>query len=125
MALILGPAIRRGAFSLGVALYCMLAAGPQVGWTVVSSQAGPRSPCRGCLVGRCLAQQLRQLDDVGGDAPGLISRQQLCRSLARFILELDICERLADTIPHDETGVRFLDGPRRREAAARSQLTTP
>jgi hypothetical protein len=34
------------------------------------------------------------------------------RSLAGLILEIDVRERHAGVIPHDEAGVRFLDGPR-------------
>jgi hypothetical protein len=35
----------------------------------------------------------------------------------RLLLEIDVGERLAAVIAHDETGVSLLDGPRRREAA--------
>jgi hypothetical protein len=37
--------------------------------------------------------------------------------LARLLLEIDIRERSPVAISHDEAGVRFFDGPRRREAA--------
>ena len=54
-------------------------------------------------------------------APGFTLRQQLCRrSPAGLFLEIDIGQRHAGAILHDEAGVRFLDGPRRREAAARN-----
>jgi hypothetical protein len=35
----------------------------------------------------------------------------------RLILEIDIGELLPGTVAYDKTGVQFLDGPRRREAA--------
>ena len=40
-------------------------------------------------------------------------------SPSRLILEIDVRERLPDRpfFPDDEASVRFLDGPRRREAA--------
>jgi hypothetical protein len=38
---------------------------------------------------------------------------------AGLILEIDVGERLAGVILHNEAGVSFLDGPRRREAAGR------
>ena len=37
----------------------------------------------------------------------------------RLILEIDIGELLPGTVAYDKTGVQFLDGPRRREAAGR------
>ena len=59
---------------------------------------------------------LGQLGDVHRDPPRLISRQQLCRRSPAGLL-LDIRQRVAVGVLHDEAGVRFLDGPRRREAA--------
>jgi hypothetical protein len=51
-------------------------------------------------------------------APCLVVRHQSSRRAAsRLILEIDVGERLAGVILHDEAGVRFLDGPRRRESA--------
>jgi hypothetical protein len=35
-------------------------------------------------------------------------------------LEIDVGERLAVVIAHDEAGVQFLNGPRRREAVGRA-----
>ena len=56
--------------------------------------------------------------DVDGDAPRLVARHQSRRrSPAGLLLEIDVSQRLAGVILHDEAGVRFLDGPRRREAA--------
>jgi hypothetical protein len=64
------------------------------------------------------AQQLRQLRHVGGEAQRLVAGEQLGRrSPAGLILEIDVGERLLVRVPDDEAGVRFLDGPRRREAA--------
>lgn len=64
-------------------------------------------------------QQLRQLANVGRDPPGLIFAQQLrCRLAPRLILKIDIGERLAVVIANNEAGVvRFIERPRRREAA--------
>jgi hypothetical protein len=43
-----------------------------------------------------LPHKLRQLGDVGGDGPGLVAGQQLgCCPSSRFILEIDVSERLA------------------------------
>jgi hypothetical protein len=42
-----------------------------------------------------ISQQLRQLGDVGGDAPGLVAGEQLRRcASARLVLEIDVGERL-------------------------------
>jgi hypothetical protein len=42
-----------------------------------------------------LPQQLRQLGDVGGDAPGFVAGEELGRCApARLILEVDVGERL-------------------------------
>jgi hypothetical protein len=40
------------------------------------------------------------------------------RSPTRFILEIDIGERLAAVIAHDKAGVQFVDRPGRREAVS-------
>ena len=45
----------------------------------------------------------------GGDAPRLVA------AVAGLVLEIDIRQRVPGVILHDEAGVRFLDGPRRRE----------
>jgi hypothetical protein len=43
-----------------------------------------------------LPQQLRQLGDVGGDAPGLVAGEQLRRcAAARLLLEIGVGECLA------------------------------
>ena len=64
------------------------------------------------------AQQLRQLGDVHGDAPGLVAGEQLGRrSPPEFILAIDVGERLTISIADDEAGVGFLGRPGRREAA--------
>jgi hypothetical protein len=45
----------------------------------------------GGKIGSARAQQLRQLGDVGGDAPGLVVGEQTgSRPSARFILEIDV-----------------------------------
>jgi hypothetical protein len=60
-------------------------------------------------------QQLRQLGDVDGDAPGFVAGQQLaCRAPPRFILAIDKGECLPIVIAHDEAGGRF---PRRSKVA--------
>jgi hypothetical protein len=64
-------------------------------------------------------QQLRQLSDIGGDAPGFVAGQQLARRAPpRFILAIDKGERLSIVIARDEAGGGFLDGPRWREAGS-------
>jgi hypothetical protein len=65
-----------------------------------------------------LTQYFKQLGDVGGDAPGLVSREQTgSPSPSRLILEIDVGERLTVLIPDDEASVGLLDRPGRREAA--------
>jgi hypothetical protein len=65
-----------------------------------------------------LAQQLWQLGDIGGDAPGLVAGEQLGRrSTTRLLLEIHVGERLPVGVADDETGVRLFGDPRRREAA--------
>ena len=55
---------------------------------------------------------------LAANAPGFIAGEELRRrSPAGLLLEIDIGERQAAVILHDEAGVRLLDGPRRREAA--------
>jgi len=68
-----------------------------------------------------LAQQLRQLGDVCGDAPRLVAGEQLGRRAAsRLILEVNVGERLAAVVADDEAGVGLLDGPGRREAGEKA-----
>jgi hypothetical protein len=64
-------------------------------------------------------QQLRQLGDVGGDAPRLVSGQQVAGGTSpRLPLEIEIAERLPVGVLHDVARrVRFIARPRRREAA--------
>ena len=67
---------------------------------------------------RRFRQQLRQLGDVRGDAPSLISGEQLGRSSpAGLLLEIEVGERVAAMIADDEAGVGSADhraaGPER------------
>jgi hypothetical protein len=70
-----------------------------------------------------MLQQLRKLSNVGGDAAGLVAGEQVRdRAPSRFLLEIDIGERMAVGVMDDEAlspelGVGSFDGPRRREAA--------
>jgi hypothetical protein len=60
-------------------------------------------------------QQLRQLGDVGGDAPGLVAGEEVRRrATPRLLLEIDVGERLPVGVADDEARVGFLDGPGRR-----------
>jgi hypothetical protein len=62
-------------------------------------------------------QQLRQLGDVGGDAPGLVAREQTgSRPSARFIFEIHVGQRLPVGVADDEAGVGLLGGPGRQLA---------
>ena len=50
-----------------------------------------------------LPQQLRQLGDVGGDAPGLVAGEQMSRRApSRLLLEVDVGERLPVGVADDE-----------------------
>ena len=61
-------------------------------------------------------EQLRQLGDVGGDAPRLVAGEQLGRRApSRLLLEINVGERLPVGVADDEAGVGLLDGPGRRE----------
>ena len=61
-----------------------------------------------------LAEQRRQLCDIGSDLTRIVARQQLCyRSPSGVILEIDVGQRLSVSIPYDDTAVEFLDGPGR------------
>jgi hypothetical protein len=63
-----------------------------------------------------LALQLRQLGDVGGDAPRLVLSEQLGRGASsRLLLEIDVGERLPVGVADDEAppvqlGVGFFVG---------------
>jgi hypothetical protein len=64
---------------------------------------------------------VRQLGDVGGDPPGLVAGEQVCRRAPpRLVLEIDVSERLPVGVADDEAGVRFLGEP--GEAARRIVL---
>jgi hypothetical protein len=87
----------------------------------VEDRSNPRtftpSGGRGLAVpaGPALCDESRQLGDVGGNAPGLVAGRR--RAPARFVLEIDLCERLAVVIADDEAvlaelHVRVIDGPR-------------
>src|SRR5579863_9390796 len=59
-----------------------------------------------------LAEQRRQLGDVGCYPPCVVAREQLRqRSPARVIREIDIGDRLAVPIPYNDAAVEFFDGP--------------
>jgi hypothetical protein len=78
---------------------------------------GDRAAQAAAVLGATL-QQLRQLGDVRGDAPGLVAGEQLGRRPpCRLLLEIDVGERLPVGVADDEAGVGLLDGPGRREAA--------
>ena len=71
-----------------------------------------------------LAEQRRQLGDVGSDLPRIVARKQLCcRSPAGVILEIDVGQRLSVSIPHDDTAVEFFDGPGRWKVVGHGNLT--
>ena len=56
--------------------------------------------------GLWLAQQLPQLGDVGGDAPGLVAGEEVCRrATAGLLLEIDVGERLPVGVADDEASV--------------------
>lgn len=64
-------------------------------------------------IGLRLAKQLRQLSDVGGDAPRLFFAQQLRRRTPTgFVLEVDVGELLPCGVLHDEAGVALVERPR-------------
>jgi hypothetical protein len=66
-----------------------------------------------------LAQQLRQLGDIGGDAPRLVTGEQLARRPATgLILAIDKCQRLPVGVAHNEARGGFLDCQRRGEVAS-------
>jgi hypothetical protein len=70
-----------------------------------------------------LAQKLRQLCDIYSNPSRFIFGEQLCcRSSPRLFLEINIGERLAVAVTHDETGVQFFDRPGRRLAAVLTNL---
>ena len=62
-----------------------------------------------------------QLGDVGRDSPSLIMREYA--RLARLVLvfaEVDVGERLAVRVGHDERLLKLADGPGRGKAAERA-----
>ena len=62
-----------------------------------------------------------QFGDVGRDPPSLIMRE--CARLARLVLvfaEVDVGERLAVRVGHDERLLKLADGPGRGKAAERA-----
>jgi len=62
-------------------------------------------------------QQLRQLGDVGGDAPRFVLGQQVGRCTPpRLLLEVEVAERLPVLVADDKAGiVVLLVCPRRRK----------
>jgi hypothetical protein len=63
-------------------------------------------------------QQLRQLGDVGGDAPGVVVGGQVSRRAPTgLVLEVEVTERLPVGIADDEALCVLVDGPRRRGVA--------
>jgi hypothetical protein len=71
-----------------------------------------------------LAEQRRQLCDIGSNLPRIVARQELCyRSPAGVILEIDVGQRLSVSIPNDDTAVEFFDGPGRRKVVGHANLT--
>jgi hypothetical protein len=65
--------------------------------------------------------QLRQLGDVGGDAPGFVAGEEVRRcATAGLVLEIDVGERLPVVIADDDAGVGLLGRPGRRAAAIRA-----
>jgi hypothetical protein len=57
-----------------------------------------------------LPQKVRQLGDIGGDAPGLVAGEQVRRrATAGLLLEIDVGERLTAGVADDEAGVGLLD----------------
>ena len=65
------------------------------------------------------AQQLRQLGDVGGDAPGFVLGHEIGRrSAPGLLLVVHIRKRIPVAILHDEASVIVIfNRPGRREAA--------
>ena len=78
--------------------------------TVSRSRVPDSGSCRSRASG-AIAQQRRQLGDVGSDPPRLVARQQLCRrSPAGLLLEIDVRQRLPASIVDDEAGVVVASG---------------
>jgi hypothetical protein len=69
------------------------------------------------------SEQLRQLGDVGRDAPRFIAREQIGRCASSGLgLEIDVSQRLTVVVADDETtALVFLYVPRWRKAARRGQ----
>jgi hypothetical protein len=70
------------------------------------------------------AQQLRQLGDVGGNAPGLVAGEEMRRRPpSRLLLAIDVSERLPVGVADDKAGVGFhtaIQGGGKRSAAERA-----
>jgi SAM domain (Sterile alpha motif) len=66
----------------------------------------------------CSAPIGAEFPGFGGDAPGLVTGEQLARGPpSGLILAIDEGQRLPVAVAHDETRSGFLNGPRRWEAA--------
>ena len=66
----------------------------------------------------CSAPIGAEFPGFGGDAPGLVTGEQLARGPATgLVLAIDEGQRLPVAVAHDEARSGFLDGPRRWEAA--------
>ena len=106
-------------FNLGLYQQC----NDHTSWVLASSLRRPMptaSRANRVSLGR-RDEQVRQLRDIGGDAPGLVAGEQMCRRApSRLLLEIDVGERLPVAVADDEAGVGVLDGPRRRESGGRS-----
>jgi hypothetical protein len=63
--------------------------------------------------------QFRQLSNIRRDPPSLILCHEICRRpTSRFLLAVNVSERVAPVVLHDEARiVMVFDGPGRREAA--------
>jgi hypothetical protein len=71
----------------------------------------PHKTCQG--VKSCEELERASLGDVGGDAPGLVTGEQMrSRAPAGLILEIDVGRHLPVVIADDVAGVGLLDGPR-------------
>jgi hypothetical protein len=58
-----------------------------------------------------VAQQVRQLGDAGGDAPRLVTGEQLARGTATgLVLAIDEGQSLPVGVAHDEVGANIYDG---------------
>jgi hypothetical protein len=64
-----------------------------------------------------LSKQLRQFDKNGGNALGLITREQFAtpKSAKKVLFEIHVGKGLPISVLHHKAAIQFLDGPRRRE----------